>query len=51
MKLATYTNNGITRIGAITDNGLVDLNSADASLPVDMLTLLEGGDEIMAAAR
>jgi 2-keto-4-pentenoate hydratase/2-oxohepta-3-ene-1,7-dioic acid hydratase in catechol pathway len=51
MKLATYTNNGITRIGAITDNGLVDLNSADASLPVDMLTLLEGGDEMMATAR
>jgi len=51
MKLATYTYNGNTRLGAVRDDGIIDLNAVDNSLPSDMLSLLNGGDEMMARAR
>ncbi|MCH8813672.1 MAG: fumarylacetoacetate hydrolase family protein [Chloroflexi bacterium] len=52
MKLVTFTQNGSTRIGAMSgDDAIVDLNAVDASLPATMLDLLAGGDEAMERAR
>lgn len=50
MKLATFTHNGSTRLGALTPAGMVDLQAGDPSLPADMLGLLQGGDAMMARA-
>jgi len=49
MKLATFTHEGKTRIGAVVGDEIVDLTAA--GLPATMLTLLEGGEAAMAAAR
>lgn len=51
MKLITFTHNSHTRIGAIVDGAVIDLNAADASLPTSMLELLCGGDTAMAKAK
>lgn len=51
MKLITYTYNNNTRIGALTDDGIIDLNGTDSSLPTDMISLLRGGDTAMAKAK
>lgn len=51
MKLITYIHNNVTRIGALTDDGIIDLNATDSSLPSDMISLLEGGDAMMAKAK
>ena len=51
MKLASFIYHGARRLGAVTGDGIIDLNAADASLPADMLTLLQGGDAMMARAR
>ncbi|ASK89706.1 fumarylacetoacetate hydrolase family protein [Sphingorhabdus sp. SMR4y] len=51
MKLVTFTHGGTTRIGALTDGGIVDLNATDPSLPADMLALLRSGDAAMATAK
>lgn len=53
MKLVTFTDANGTRIGALTADGagVVDLHKADASLPTDMIALLEGGEDALAKAR
>ncbi len=53
MKLATFTPNGetLSRIGLLTDSGVIDLSQAAPSLPKDMLALLEAGEGAMAQAR
>ncbi len=51
MQLVTYTANNQTRLGALKKDGIVDLQAADANLPGDMLSLLQGGDDALAAAR
>lgn len=51
MKLITYTHNGSSRIGVLKDNGIVDLNATDPSLPSDMLGLLRSGDTALAKAK
>ncbi|MEM9315258.1 MAG: fumarylacetoacetate hydrolase family protein [Pseudomonadota bacterium] len=51
MKLLTFTHDGKTRIGALRDDGIVDLHATDSELPPDMLSLLQGGDAMMARAR
>ena len=51
MKLISFTESGTTRIGLLTDNGVIDLSQADPSLPSTMLGFLEAGDAAMAAAR
>ena len=51
MRLLTFTYNGATRAGALRDADIVDLNATDGSLPADMLSLLRGGDALMAKAR
>ena len=49
MKLATFTHQGKTRLGAVVGAEIADLSGA--GLPATMLGLLEGGDAAMAAAR
>ena len=51
MKLVTYTAHNQTRLGALKGDGIVDLQATDANLPGDMLSLLQGGDNALAAAR
>ena len=51
MKLVSYTIDNATRTGAIRGDHVVDLNATDASIPVDMLALLQGGDAVMERAR
>ncbi len=46
MKLATFTYQNQTRIGAVIDNHMVD-GLADASLPTDMIEFLEQGDSAL----
>lgn len=52
MKLVTYTLNEQTRLGAVRDNGVIDLAAvSEGRLPGDMLTLLQGGDAALDVAR
>lgn len=51
MKLATYTHEGSTRIGAVSGDGIIDLAATDPTLPTDMLSLLQGGDAMLDRAR
>lgn len=46
MKLATFTYQNQTRIGAVIENQIVD-GLGDASLPSDMITFLEQGDSAL----
>ncbi|MGB4497690.1 MAG: fumarylacetoacetate hydrolase family protein [Methylococcaceae bacterium] len=46
MKLATFTYQNQTRIGAVLENHIVD-GLADASLPIDMIEFLEQGDSTL----
>lgn len=51
MKLATFTHQGETRIGVVTDAGIIDLSTAAPGLPTDMRAFLEAGAPAMKAAR
>lgn len=51
MKLATFTHEGATRIGAVLGDEIVDLAAAAPTLPRDMLGLLEAGPKALSAAR
>ncbi|MEO0369688.1 MAG: fumarylacetoacetate hydrolase family protein [Pseudomonadota bacterium] len=51
MRLLTFTHNNQTRIGALRDDMIVDLNAADSSIPAEMVALLEGGDSMMEKAK
>lgn len=51
MKLVTFSRNGVTHIGALTGDSVIDLNEAVPSLPTDMIAFLEGGDANLEAAR
>ena len=51
MKLATFTHDGTTRIGAVVGDGVVDFASAAPELPREMCAFLAAGDAAMAAAR
>ena len=50
MRLVTFTENNNTHIGLLTNDGIVDLSQAAASLPTDSIGFLEGGEECMAKA-
>ena len=50
MKLATFTHGGTTRIGKVSGDSVIDLATADPSLPASMIAFLEAGDAAMAAA-
>src|SRR6185369_7540542 len=51
MKLATFTHDGSTRIGVVTDNGIVDLARVAPDLPRDMVSFLAAGPAALTAAR
>ncbi len=50
MKLATFTHEGITRVGVVTGDEIVDLAAAAPDLPHQMVALLELGPEALTAA-
>jgi 2-keto-4-pentenoate hydratase/2-oxohepta-3-ene-1,7-dioic acid hydratase in catechol pathway len=53
LKLITYTRDGRTSVGALTEDGagVVDLPTADGALLSTMIELLAGGDEMLVRAR
>jgi 2-keto-4-pentenoate hydratase/2-oxohepta-3-ene-1,7-dioic acid hydratase in catechol pathway len=51
MKLATFTQDAVTRIGVVDGDAIVDLAAAAPALPRDMLGFLEAGPEALHAAR
>ncbi len=51
MKLITFTQGGTTRIGALTNNAVIDFSSAAPDLPTSMRELFEAGDGAMAKAK
>ncbi len=51
MKLVTFDNGGVIRIGLLDGDAVVDLAAADPSLPTEMCAFLEAGDAAMDAAR
>lgn len=51
MKLITFTHAGSTRIGVVTEDGVVDLSMAAPELPREMVAFLEAGDSALEAAR
>jgi 2-keto-4-pentenoate hydratase/2-oxohepta-3-ene-1,7-dioic acid hydratase in catechol pathway len=51
MKLATFTQDDVTRVGVVDGDAIVDLAAADPGLPRDMLGFLEAGSEALQAAR
>jgi 2-keto-4-pentenoate hydratase/2-oxohepta-3-ene-1,7-dioic acid hydratase in catechol pathway len=50
MKLATFTEGGVTRLGLVQGEEIADLASADPWLPIDMRQLLERGAKGLEAA-
>ncbi len=51
MKLATFTQDGATRIGVVEGNEVIDLSVAAPDLPREMVAFLEAGPPALAAAR
>lgn len=51
MKLATFTHKGGTRIGVVTEAGIIDLSTAAPDLPTEMCGFLAAGSAAMDAAR
>jgi len=51
MKLATFTHQGSTRIGVVTNDGIVDLAAVAPDLPREMAALLTAGPSAMDRAR
>ena len=51
MRLVTYLVDGERRVGALRDREVVDLNRADATLPIDVVALLEAGAATLERAR
>jgi 2-keto-4-pentenoate hydratase/2-oxohepta-3-ene-1,7-dioic acid hydratase in catechol pathway len=50
MKLATFSHEGVTRIGLVDGEQIVDLAAAAPSLPTDMLAFLEAGPAALQTA-
>jgi len=51
MKLASFTENGISRIGVVTGEEITDLAAALPELPVEMRAFLAAGEPALRAAR
>jgi 2-keto-4-pentenoate hydratase/2-oxohepta-3-ene-1,7-dioic acid hydratase in catechol pathway len=51
MKLATFTHQGVTRIGVVNYDAIVDLAAAAPELPREMIAFLEAGTEALERAR
>ena len=50
MKIATFTADGVTRIGVVGDAEIIDLSEAAPELPREMTALLEAGPDALARA-
>ncbi|MFL2537145.1 MAG: fumarylacetoacetate hydrolase family protein [Candidatus Azotimanducaceae bacterium] len=50
MKLVTFTESKVSRIGVLKDDRIIDLSQVAPNLPKDMLTFLQQGDAAMKAA-
>ncbi|MEM7100253.1 MAG: fumarylacetoacetate hydrolase family protein [Pseudomonadota bacterium] len=50
MQLVTFTENGRTRVGKLSDGTVTDLSQAAPELPTDMILLLNAGPEAMSTA-
>jgi 2-keto-4-pentenoate hydratase/2-oxohepta-3-ene-1,7-dioic acid hydratase in catechol pathway len=50
MKLCTFSHEGATRVGVVTDDGVVDLAAAAPRLPREMTALLAAGEDALHAA-
>jgi len=50
MKLCTYSHEGATRVGVVTDDGVVDLAAAAPELPRELTALLAGGEAALHSA-
>jgi 2-keto-4-pentenoate hydratase/2-oxohepta-3-ene-1,7-dioic acid hydratase in catechol pathway len=51
MKLATFSHQGATCVGAVINEEIADLSTGAPELPRDLVALLAGGPEALAAAR
>jgi 2-keto-4-pentenoate hydratase/2-oxohepta-3-ene-1,7-dioic acid hydratase in catechol pathway len=51
MRVVTYRLAGESRAGALVDQGVVDLKSADPELPSDVVALLQGGPSLLERAQ
>ena len=51
MKLATFTQQGHTRIGVVRPDAMVDLSAAAPGLPTEMIAFLAAGADALAEAR
>ncbi len=51
MKLVTFSHQGATRVGVVTDDTVVDLTAAAPDLPREMCAFLAAGPAALAAAR
>ena len=51
MKLVTYKNDSRTGLGLVHNNEIYDLNNHDSSIPSDMLSFLQMGEDGMNKAR
>src|SRR5687767_12194308 len=51
MKLVTFERGGAQRAGALRDDGVVDLQATDSTLPNTVLGLIQGGETVLARAR
>ena len=51
MRLVTFSHDGRTRIGQLSDERVLDFSSVKSDLPTDMISFLEGGKAAMDAAR
>ena len=51
MKLATFSDSAGIRVGVVAGDHLVDLSVASPGLPTDMVSLLDGGQDCLEAAR
>ena len=47
MKLVTFTQHDQTKTGVLRGKKIIDLNRCDSSIPVNMLSLLEGGEKVL----
>lgn len=51
MKLATFTHKGVTRVGIVVNEAIVDVTVENADLPQNMIDVLEGGAPVLAVLR
>ena len=51
MRLVTFTHNGETRIGNLSDGQILDFSAVNSDLPTEMIAFLQAGDAALVAAK